>query len=71
MPDPFSANSVSRVSNWAVRPMYSMISSGIPRSASTVRRSLRTAGSFIAIDRLPLGSAWIRRLSIRIASWGA
>ena len=71
MPDPFSARSVSRVSNCAVKPTCSITSSGIPKSSSTVLRTSRSWGSFISIPITPVGSASISRLSIRMTICGA
>ena len=48
MPEPSSARRVSRASNVAVSPMYSITESGTPRSASSERRMSFSAGSFIA-----------------------
>ena len=62
---------MSRVSNCGLSAMWSTTSSGIPKSASTVRRMSRSCGSFMSIDSVPLGSASVRRLSTRIASFGA
>ena len=71
MPEPLSARSVSRVSNWGTSAMCSRISSGIPKSASTVRRTSLSAGSLSIIEITPLGRASVRRLSMRKAIWGA
>ena len=71
MPEPRSARSVSRVSNWAVNPTWSSTSSGSPRSARISRRTFFSAGRFIISDTTPLGSASVRRLSTRIARCGA
>ena len=62
---------MSRVSNWGRSAMCAMTSSGMPKSASTVRRTSRSWGSFISIDSVPFGRASVRRLSTRIASCGA
>ena len=71
MPEPASARSVSRVSNWGADAMCSSTTGGMPKSASTVLRMSRTWGSFMSIEIVPLGSASVRRLSTRIASCGA
>ena len=62
---------MSRVSNCGLSAMCAMTSSGIPKSASTVRRTSRSCGSFMSIDSVPFGSASVRRLSMRSASCGA
>ena len=71
MPVPVSARSVSRVSNWAVKPTWPRTSSGIPRSARIERRTPLSAGSCSSSEPTPLGSASVRRLSMRIAICGA
>ena len=71
MPEPSSSRSVSRASNFAVSPMYSSTESGIPRSASSVRRMSLSVGIFMIIDRTPLGSMSVIRLSMRSAIRGA
>ncbi len=51
--------------------MCSSTVSGIPMSASRVRRMSTSAGSFIAYDSTPLGSMSVMRLSIRTTICGA
>ena len=51
--------------------MLPSTSSGIPRSASSVRRTSLSAGSFIAYDRTPFGSMSVIRLSTRMTICGA
>ena len=66
-PVPFSARSVSRVSNWAVRPTYSRTSSGMPKSASSALRASLSGGAFMSIESVPFGRFWRMRLSMRSA----
>ena len=51
--------------------MCSSTLSGIPMSASSVRRMSLSAGSFIAYDSTPFGSMSVIRLSMRITICGA
>ena len=48
-----------------------MTSSGMPRSARIVRRTPLSAGSCSSSEPTPLGSASVRRLSMRMAMCGA
>ena len=71
MPVPARARSLSRVSNWAVKPRWPRISSGMPRSARIWCRTPFRAGSWSSSEPTPLGSASVRRLSMRMAMCGA
>ena len=66
MPVPSSARWVSRPSKRGTSAMCSSTVSGMPRSASSVRRTSLSAGSFIAYERTPFGSMSVIRLSMRI-----
>jgi len=66
-----SARSVSRVSNWQVKPTCSTTSGGMPKSVRIESRTPLSAGSFMTIDSVPLGSMSRSFLSMRIARCGA
>src|SRR5664280_876215 len=70
MPEPANARSLSRVSKRGLSAMLATTSSGMPRSASMVRRICLSAGTFSAIDSTPLGKASVSRLSIRMTNRG-
>ncbi len=70
MPEPANARSLSRVSKRGLSAMLATTSSGMPRSASMVRRICLSAGTLSAIDSTPLGKASVSRLSIRMTNRG-